>query len=249
MSEDAASAKPGTLKRFYKDVSVQAVDDRFEVQLDGRGLRTPKRLPVAVPSQGVAQLLASEWRDAGALIDPQAMPVTRIVNIALDEVASHTGAIAQSAASYLGTDTVLFRAEEPPDLVTAQSATWDPCLAWAAERFGAQLAVSRTLAVPVLPDGLEARVSAAAARLEPITLAAFHTAVAASGSLILGTMLLEGALSGDAAFEAGCLEALWQAEHWGVDPEAEAGRERIRADLVALDALFGAMEPRPRLGI
>jgi chaperone required for assembly of F1-ATPase len=55
----------------------------------------------------------------------------------------------------------------------------------------------------------------------------------ASGSLVLSLAVLEGRLSPEAAAEAAQLDELYQAERWGIDPEAEKRRIAQKADLVA----------------
>lgn len=50
------------MKRFYQDAAVVAVESGFEIRLDGRPVRTPARAPLALPTQGLAEAIAEEWR-------------------------------------------------------------------------------------------------------------------------------------------------------------------------------------------
>ncbi|MCG5029633.1 ATP12 family chaperone protein, partial [[Ruminococcus] torques] len=72
-------------KRFYANVSVAPRDDAFAILLDGRPVRTPRQSPLALPTREAADLVAEEWRAQAELIDPSTMPVTRLVNAAIDE--------------------------------------------------------------------------------------------------------------------------------------------------------------------
>src|SRR5687767_5950803 len=81
-----AGMKPPHPKRFYKEADVAERDGAFHLILDGRTARTPARHPLAVPSRALAEALAEEWGGQGEEIDPTTMPVTRIVNSAIDGV-------------------------------------------------------------------------------------------------------------------------------------------------------------------
>lgn len=43
-------------------------------------------------------------------------------------------------------------------------------------------------------------------------------------SVILAMALVQGRLDAEEAYKAAWLEELWQAEKWGIDPEAESKR-------------------------
>ena len=68
-------------------------------------------------------------------------------------------------------------------------------------------------------------------------LAALGIIVPATGSLILGLALADGALSPQTATAAAQLDELFQAELWGVEWESEERRARI-ADDIALVARY-----------
>ncbi|HWU72882.1 MAG TPA: ATP12 family protein, partial [Sphingomonas sp.] len=61
------------MKRFWKDVTVDA---DLGVRLDDRPVRTPGRAPLLLPSTGLADAIANEWRAVDGDIDPRGMPLT-----------------------------------------------------------------------------------------------------------------------------------------------------------------------------
>ena len=61
------------MKRFWTDVGV---DTAGVVTLDGRPVRTPGRVPLALPFPALADAVAEEWRGVTGEIDPRAMPMT-----------------------------------------------------------------------------------------------------------------------------------------------------------------------------
>ena len=60
-------------KRFYTDVSIAEHEGGFAITLDGKMVRTPARQVLAVPTEALAQLVASEWQAQGEEINPVSM--------------------------------------------------------------------------------------------------------------------------------------------------------------------------------
>ncbi|HWG03818.1 MAG TPA: ATP12 family protein, partial [Beijerinckiaceae bacterium] len=83
----------GLPKRFYAEVTIGERDGAFVVLLDGRAALTPGRVRFALPTRAAAEALAAEWAAQGETIDPRTMPLTRLVNSALDGVARETDAV------------------------------------------------------------------------------------------------------------------------------------------------------------
>src|SRR4051812_10208375 len=77
-------ARPPLPKRFYKEVGIRAESSGFAVTLDGRRVKTPAKADLVLPSEAAAEAIAEEWRAQGEEIDPRTMPLTRLVNSALD---------------------------------------------------------------------------------------------------------------------------------------------------------------------
>ena len=97
-------------KRFYKEATVAVRDGGFDVLLDGRPVRTPRQRPLALPTLTAAELIAAEWRAQVETIDPATMPLTRLVNAALDGVADDIPATAAEIVKYAGSDLLCYRA-------------------------------------------------------------------------------------------------------------------------------------------
>ncbi len=73
---------------------------------------------------------------------------------------------------------------------------------------------------------------------DDLRLAALGNATRASGSLVIGLALGRGRVSAGEAFEAAELDATFQIEQWGEDPEATQRRAAVRDDLTAARRLF-----------
>ena len=71
---------------------------------------------------------------AGGEIDPATMPITRIVNSAIDGVVPRQAEVVDDLVRYAGSDLIYYRSGEPERLAHAQEAAWSPVLDWARER-------------------------------------------------------------------------------------------------------------------
>ena len=106
------------MKRFYKDATVTG-DGPFGVALDGRPLRTPARVPLAVPTRSLAEAIAGEWRAQGEKIDPRSLPLSGFANAAIDRVAADHAGFAKRLATYAESELIAYRADGPASLLAA----------------------------------------------------------------------------------------------------------------------------------
>lgn len=234
--------KPG-VKRFYTSVDVREEADAFAVLLDGRPVKTPAGHILRAPTRKLADAVAAEWRAQGEKLAPDTMPLTKSLNTALDRVAPNRAAIIEDLAKYAESDLLCYRADAPQELVRRQAVAWDPWLVWAAERFGARLAVTTGVSHVAQTDEALARVKVAVAAHDDHRLVVLHAGVTITGSAILGLAFAAGAVTAQAAFAAAQIDDLYQAELWGHDAEAEKARANRLADLKAAEAYLRLIAP------
>jgi len=209
-------------KRFWETAAVVPVAGGFTVELDGRGIKTPAKTALVVPTQGMAEAIAAEWDAQVEKIDPMTMPMTRSANAALDKVSAQHGEVADMLADYGDSDLLCYRAATPVELVARQSAVWDPLLAWAAQELGAKLEPrAGVLHVSQAPETL-AKLRALVHEMDDFQLAGFHDLVMLSGSLIIGFAAIKDANVTHKLWEVSRLDEIWQRDQWGEDDEAEA---------------------------
>jgi chaperone required for assembly of F1-ATPase len=226
------------VKRFYKDVGWRAAGEGFEVTLDGRPVRTPRRRPIHLPSEPLAQAVAGEWEDQTDEIRPETMPLTRLVTTALDRVAGERPVILQDLAAYAASDLVCYRAEAPVELVARQAERWQPLVDWVRYRYDAALAVTSGVIPVSQPQTALALLTAALQPLPDLEIMALHTVTTATGSLVIGLALLEGEIDGEAAWAAGLADELYMFEVWGEDAEAKRRHDALRRDILAAERLL-----------
>lgn len=217
-------------RRFWKAAAAEPVDGGWQVTLDGKPVRTPGKLPLTLPTKALAKAIAAEWDAQTDAIDPNAMPLTRAANSAVEKVAPQFDAVADMLTDYGGTDLLSYRAAHPQALADRQADEWNPLLDWAADALGARLAVT-TGVIPVAQDaGALKALRARLAGLTPWELTALHDLVTLPGSLILGLAVFDGRLTADQAHALSRLDEDHQAEAWGRDEDAEtAAAARLQA--------------------
>jgi chaperone required for assembly of F1-ATPase len=224
------------MKRFWKDVRV---DDNRVVRLDDKPVRTPGRVPLALPNDALAGAIADEWRAIEGEIDPRATPLTGLANAAIDRVAPDPAAFAANLAKYGESDLLCYRAEDPPELVARQAAAWDPLLDWARDRYDVHVTTIAGLMHQPQPPATLARLSEALAARHPFALAALSPIVTITGTLVGALALAEGAVDAETLWRSAHVDEDWQAERWGEDPLATEARETKRRDYDAAVRFLG----------
>ena len=220
-----ANMRPPPVRRFYKAVEVREADERHALILDGRSARTPGRNPLAARSRPLMLQVAAEWKRQGATIDPADMPMTRLLNSAIDGVARTMAETRADILRYAGSDLLCYRAAEPDTLIASQAHAFDPVLRWAAEALGARFNVTAGIVHVAQPHAALAAVGAALdAYDDPAGLAALTVMTTLSGSALLALAVARGFLSAEAAWRAAHIDEDFEAERWGVDAEAMARR-------------------------
>jgi chaperone required for assembly of F1-ATPase len=178
------------------------------------------------------------------VLDPNAMPATRLANAAIDKVRAQRGEVVDMLAAYGASDLLCYRAEGPETLVSRQRAGWDPLLAWSAEELGADLAVgSGVMPVAQSPGDLD-RLREPLEAMDAFEIAAFHDLVALSGSLVLALAVALGRLSAEEAWRLSRLDEDFQIEEWGEDEEAAEAAARRRTAFLDAARFHAQLTPR-----
>lgn len=220
------------MKRFWKEVAVEQVEDGWRVTLDGRPIRTQGGAPQFVPTRALAELLASEWSAQDEEIDPAGFPARDMADYAIDMVAGDRADAVAKILRYGETDTLCYRADPDEPLHKRQWDEWEPVVTAFEAREGVRMErVSGIVHKPqpaATLDTLRERLDA----FDAFTLAALEVLTSLSASLCVGLSATEGDADPDALWAAAELEETWQVELWGSDFEAEQRRERRKADFV-----------------
>ncbi|HEY8031776.1 MAG TPA: ATP12 family protein [Methylocella sp.] len=234
-------------RRFYKEVTVQRRDGAFMLLLDGRAAKSPGGNSLVLPAVVAARAMAGEWSAQGETIDPSAMPLTCIVNSAIDGVARRLHATVTDITKYAGADLVCYRAAGPSMLIEAQATAWDPVLAFAREKLGAYFICVEGVVFIEQPEPARAAVQEAVLSIAnsgpaaPFALAALHVMTTLNGSVLLALAVAHGVLTPAEAWTAAHVDEDFEMRAWGDDAEALCRRARQWSEFDAAARLFQAV--------
>jgi chaperone required for assembly of F1-ATPase len=227
-------------RRFYKETSIGPHEAGFALLLDGRAAKTPAGNPLAVASDKVAVRVAAEWAEQGERLDPAAMPLTRIVNSAIDGVAREMDAVRADIVRHAGSDLVCYRAERPDGLVARQEAAWAPLLAFAREVLGARFVLAEgVMHVEQSPEALAA-IDRALQDYDALSLAAIHTVTTLTGSAVIALAVAARRIGAEQAWAAAHVDEDWQMSQWGADEQALQRRALRWREMEAASAILAA---------
>lgn len=231
-------------KRFWKQADARPCDGGWEIVLDDRPVRTPGKHALILPSRALAQEIAGEWDAQGDVIDPNAMPLTRAANSAIEKVAPQFRGVADMLAEYGETDLLCYRAEAPEALIEKQAEGWDPLIEWTASELGAPLAVTRGVIPIAQPEESITRLQREVHALDNFALTALHDLVTLPGSLVLGLAVIRKRLTASDAFRLSRIDEAYQASVWGQDDEAMAAAEGRHAAMISSERFLELVRER-----
>lgn len=229
-------------KRFYKAVSVAEADGGYQILLDGRAVRTPKKLHLTVPTRSLAEAIASEWAAQGEHIDPATMPLSKLAITAIDGVTGTMTEVAADIVHFAGSDLICYRAEAPEALAEIQAAAWDPVLRWVEEASGARFFLAEgVMPVTQSPEALS-RFADLVAPFGAFALASLHVMTTLTGSAFLAMAVAREHLTPEEAWAKAHVDEDWQIARWGVDVEAADRRARRRTEMLAAAQFLNLLE-------
>jgi chaperone required for assembly of F1-ATPase len=229
------------MKRFYKSVSVAPVDGGFGVLLDGKPVQTPGRNQLALPTQKLAEAIAAEWRGQGEEVIATTMPLLRLANTVIDGVAKNRDAVIDAVLRFGENDLLCYRAHQPLELAARQRAGWDPLLAWAQQKFGAQMTVAEGLTHVDQPPQALAALRRALEGFDAFTLGGLHVIASITGSTVLALAVADGEVSAPQAFLLSRIDEAYQAEKWGEDAQAAKRATALAHELDKAVELIGCV--------
>lgn len=223
------------MKRFYKGVSTQQTDGGWRVLLDGRPIRTAGGRPQIVPTQALAQAMAAEWEAQGETIDPARFAFRDLADFAIDAIAPDPQDVVTSLLPYAETDTLCYRADPEDALFARQDAVWEPLLAATEQAHGLRFTRVSGIMHQPQPEQTLAHLADRLAGLDAFTLAALRMLSSLAASMVIALAALEPDADAGALWNAANLEEDWQAQLWGIDPEAAQHRQtRFEAFTLAI---------------
>jgi chaperone required for assembly of F1-ATPase len=248
---DEQAAHPGGQKlrklpkRFYKKAEAAPLEDGHTVLLDGKGVKTPSRRALVVPSEALARAMAEDWEAQTEEIDPRVMWLTRLANTALDLVEPRHDIVAEEIVKFGGSDLTCYRAEYPEGLVALQAAHWDPVLNWARDELGAAfVTTSGLIQVPQDADALD-RLRRTVSGLDAFRVAALHNMTTLTGSALIALAMVRGRMDAEAVHQAAHVEEAWAEQLCGEDEEERIRLETRRSEIADTARFLALLDREP----
>jgi len=239
-----AVSRDGTTPRFYADVKVvKTGENKYEVLLDGRSVRTPKENLLTIPSEGLAHAVAAEWLSQTSKLRPHLMPLMGLCTSALDQVPEYRQLHIGSLLQFLQTDTVCIRTTQP-ELAKIQKQELDPIVRWFQDTFKVGLRLCQPFADPYArshefasssqlssheqPENTITRMQWYLHSLDDWSLCGLQLLSQSTKSVILPLAVMLNRLGGDEALRLSRLEEIFQLTKW---QSIEAAHDLDEADL------------------
>lgn len=225
-------------KRFYKTVSVTRSDNRFEINLDSRKLKTPHGNIFYTTNEPLALAVMNEWDTQQEKIETHNMHLTTLINTAIDNPSHHNKEVfCEKIIQFLDSDTICFQSSEPPELAKLQSEKWDPVIEWFEYRFSCKVPIKKDVIVSPVSDAARLSVYRHLTSHNDWSLLGMSFVTENLKSLLLTLALTERVINVDDAVSLSLLETEFQTEQWGRvdwahDLDLHTLRSRVAAGLL-----------------
>lgn len=219
------------MKVFFKEVSVEVRDNKYVVMLDGKITKTPEQSVCLMPTLEMAEAIAKEWKDQEEVIDPNSMPLTKLLNTSVDRVEKRRDDLIEELVKFAGADQVCYRADYPPELVELQNKVWNPLMKTMEEDYGVDLRVVTGVVFAEQDQKALLKIRKLIEKVESFRLMALYTMITVTGSVTVGFNLFKGHIELNEAWDAGQLDENFQISQWGSDEEAEQRRRNLKSEL------------------
>ena len=217
---------------------IVAESDAFTIFRDAEPLKTPRNLPVTVPTKKLAEAIVEECVGQGDRLDLRRMPLTQMALTAIDIAANHRDEVINGIMKFGDSELVCQRATDPADLVARQNEGWQPYLYWCKDKFGAELLTGSGIVPFKQSEEALTKLGAVVESYGAFALTGLSEAVSILGSLVLGLALATKHVTADEAFAAAELDHLWQNKKWGDDPETQSQQAEIKDELTMCARYF-----------
>ncbi len=198
-------------------IIVKPIDSNFALCQNAETLKTPGRFSFMVPSKSLAEAIADEFKEQGAIKDLRKMPLTQMAFTAIDITAQGQALVIKEIMGYGQHELICQRASRPAALVAAQTEAWQPYLDWCHNSFKARLKTGAGVVPFEQDEEALGRLENHMVKLDAFSLTGLAEACRNLGSLVLGLALMEGAFAPPSIVAAAEFETSWESKVWGQD--------------------------------
>ena len=187
-----------------------------------------------MPTKTLANAIADEWGNQEGQIIPSTMPFMTLSSTAVDRVRPRSDDTIDEILSFLETDLLCYRAQEPDALVLEQNEVWQPLLNWCEGLIGSAFNVTSGIMpvsqVPTLVPSARKILRS----YNHFELLGLHQFTSISGSAVIGLALLENHIELEAAYQASFIDDYFQINNWGDDADASLRIANRRREMLEI---------------
>jgi len=209
------------LKRFYKTAEAGTAPGGYVIRLDGKAVKTPLQNNLLLESKFLAEAMAIEWNNQGKEIDINSMPLNQFANTMVDKSkGSDREDMNKELLRYASSDLICYFATTPKILVERHKENWLPLIDWLKDEYDIALEYVSGIKYHNQPKESLNIFEKLIEGLNPrdFTIVQFVTGV--TGSVVIALAMLHEKISTNKAYEAACVDEIYQLETWGEDDEA-----------------------------
>ncbi|MBR1605673.1 MAG: hypothetical protein IJ660_06170 [Alphaproteobacteria bacterium] len=153
------------------------------------------------------------------------------------EIAKDRTVVIDKLVKFSLTDMLLFWGTNE-ELAKRQKQLWLPILTWAQNDLQTKFKTTTELNVPTQDSHSGEKLKMFLETLTNKQLTGFYYAALNTRSVLLAAALIKGQINAKQAYEASCLEELWQAEKWGNDEAADCRRKSLLKELQEIETFI-----------
>ena len=150
------------------------------------------------------------------------------------EISQDREIVIEKLVKFSLTDMLLFWSTNEK-LFLRQQELWTPILIWAKENLDTKFNITKEINIPDQDSQSGIKLKMFLESLTDKELTGFYFASLNMRSILLAAALIKGKITAKQAYEASCIEELWQAEKWGNDGAADNRRKSLLAELEAIE--------------
>ena len=236
-SSDHANAigGDGTVTKYYENVDIREVSStqsQYEILLDGKPLKSPKRAQFILPNKLLASAIATEWAtQEDDLIRPFTMPLMQLSSTALDHMSDYAtfDFHVKKLLEFFDADQAVVAHPSGSELREIQLKTLKKVHDWARREFGEQLNLSSdSIFAQPQPEEVKLLMEKRLRSLSPWEMTCTFAAAAAAKSLLIGLALNRNIIDPEEALKCARVEEDYQIERHGF---VEGGHDIDISDL------------------
>ena len=220
------------MKKFWEKVSIKEISsDSFCVMLDKTILKTPLKRDLVLPNINLAQEIVKEWDQNSQKINIESMIFYGLMSTSLDKIIDNKNLYVNDILDYIDTDLIIYRAENPKELVELQKNKWDPIIFLIEKYIGTKVNVFEGVLPKKQHATVHDRLNNYINQFDIFEISVLHRITNITGSVFLSLCVIKKDISKNEVFELSLLDELWQAENWGFDEETSRKRKEISIEL------------------